>query len=297
MPKVSVIVPIYNALDDLNLLLESMLKNFNFNLGDITLINDYSNQETSDFLQTFCFENNQFRLLNNEENLGFVKTCNRGIREAKGDIVVLLNSDTQIPKEFCERIIQCFESNNKIGVASPISSHTCEYFIPLPKNYTVERMNKLLRKKHECTYPLIPAAEGFCFCIRKEVIKQQGFFDEIWGKGYHEEVDFAYRSVTNGWKNVLIDDLYVYHKRQASFGSENREKLIEQNNPEFFKRWDGFRDKYIKENNLVNPVLEIEKKMFPANPIFSINYTRDFRHKIVRFLGIKIKIKRGNDNV
>ena len=210
-----------------------MLKNFNFNLGEVILINDSSNQETTSFLDAFCSVNNQFCLLNNEENLGFVKTCNKGMQLAKGDVVVLLNSDTIIPEEFCERIIKCFESDDKIGVASPISSHTYSYFIPLPKNYTVEKMNKLLRKKHKSTYSLIPAAEGFCFCIRKEVIEQQGCLDEVWGKGYHEEVDFAYRSITNGWKNVLIDDLYVYHKRQASFGSENRAKLIEQNNPNF----------------------------------------------------------------
>ena len=166
--QLSIIIPIYNALDDLKILLKSILKNFNFELGEVTLINDCSNKETSNYLETFCLENNQFNLLKNEKNLGFIKTCNRGMKEAKGEIVVLLNSDTQIPKDFCERIIKWFQSDKEIGIASPISSNSATYYIPLPFLWSIEKMNKEIQNKHICTYPVIPAAEGFCFCIRKK---------------------------------------------------------------------------------------------------------------------------------
>ena len=111
-------------------------------------------------------------------------------------------------------------------------------------------------------------------------------------------------SFTYKWlKNVLIDDLYVYHKRQASFGSENRAKQIEQNNPEFHKRWYGFREKYEKENNLVNPIEKIEKEMFgkkmknkiernPLEFIFSIKNSKNKKHKVITLVGMQLKIKR-----
>lgn len=300
--KVSVVIPVYNALDDLKLCLDSIFKNFNFELGDICLINDCSDSKTTEFLNTFAKEHTNIKVLHNEENLGFVKTCNRGMKEAEGDIVVLLNSDTKIPAEFCERIIKCFKSDCKIGIASPIASYTNAYYIPMPKNFTVEKMNKLLREKHECEYPLIPAAEGFCYCIRKEVIEQQGYLDEIYGKGYHEETDFSYRAITNGWKNVLIDDLFVYHKRQASFGSQTREKLLKQNNPIFFSRWEKFRKEYVKEHKLKNPVIKIEQKMFPARKpnscertplefLFSIKTSNNKEQKIITFAGLQLKIR------
>lgn len=310
MSKISVIVPIYNALNDLKILLKSLVKNFNFELGEIFLINDFSNQETSEYLSRFVAEHVDFKLLNNEENLGFVKTCNRGMKLASGDIVVLLNSDTEIPTNFCERIIKCFEHDKKIGIASPISSHSWLFYISLPKNYSLEKMNLKLRQKHKCSYPLIHAAEGFCFCIRKEVIEQQGYLDEIYGKGYNEEVDFAYRAITNGWKNVLIDDLYVYHKRHASFGVEQREILLKQNSTVCRERWQGFKENYEKENNLVNPVIKIEQKMFPIRTfffkkkikkgcsynffeeLFSIKNSNDKKHKIIAFLGVKLSIKK-----
>lgn len=265
MKRLTVIVPIYNALDDVKICLKSLLENFNFDLGTVFLINDYSDDITSEFLEDFCLKNKGFKLISNEENLGFVKTCNKGMNLAQTEFLVLLNSDTAVPTGFAECIIKCFESNEKIGLASPISSNSNSYYIYMRDGYTVEEMNKKIRSKHESVYPLLPEAEGFCFCIRKKVIEQQGFLDEIYGKGYHEEVDFSYRAITNGWKIVLIDDLYVYHKRQASFGGSERDKLLSQNNEVFYSRWEGFRQKYKEDNNLVNPVIAIEEKVFKAD--------------------------------
>ena len=293
--SLSVIVPIYNAKDDVALLLESMLSNFNFDLGEVFLINDCSAAETSSYLADFVKSHRCFHLINNDENLGFIKSCNKGISLSHGNIIVLLNSDTKIPPEFCERILTCFASDAKIGVASPISSYTSAYFIPLPHGLSLNEMNLRLRQKHKTQYPLIPAAEGFCFCIRKQVIEQQGGLDEIYGKGYNEEVDFAYRAASHGWKNVLIDDLYVCHKRHASFGSAQRAKLIAENNKIFMSRWHDFYVSYLQEHHFTNPVHQIEAEMFPLrslwHKLFSIKDSADKQHKIIVLFGIKWSIK------
>ena len=118
--KISIVVPIYNALEDLKILLMSLNMNFDFNIGEIFLINDCSDEETTKFLVEFSKENSRYKYLKNDENLGFVKTCNRGMELASGEIVVLLNSDTKIPSGFCERIIKCFESDQNIGICTYI---------------------------------------------------------------------------------------------------------------------------------------------------------------------------------
>lgn len=284
--KLSVIVPIYNALPDLQKLLKSLIHNFDFSLGEVILVNDKSDAETSDFLIKFCDRHKCFKLINNHENSGFIKTCNRGMRNAKNDIFVLLNSDTIIPTEFCYRIIKCFKSDKNIGVASPIGAHTATYYIEPPFLYSLERMNRRLRRRHKCEYPVVPAAEGYCFCIRKEVFLQQGGLDEIYGKGYHEEVDFSYRANDNGWKNVLIDDLYVYHKRHASFGTAQRSELIKQNTKTFINRWGCFR------TDTSNIIRKIRYEVLPVpllKRIFSVDYSWDRKYKIIRVLGLQFK--------
>lgn len=260
--KITVIVPIYNALDDVKKLLKSLKKNFNFDLGDCILINDFSNDKTTTYLKNFIKANNAFKLVNNPKNLGFIKTSNYGIKLSESEITVLLNSDTIIPSCFLEKIIKCFKSDKKIGLASPISSNSNAYYIPKRKSYSVQKMNDIINQKHTPLYSKIPEAEGFCFCIRKEVIEKQGFLDEIYNKGYHEEVDYSYKALTKGWKIALIDSLYVYHKAEASFGKNLCNKYKNENDKVFYSRWQGFREKYKKENNLVNPCIAIEKKAF-----------------------------------
>lgn len=303
--KISIIIPIYNALDDVKKCLESVLK-INFNLCNVILVNDCSDDITTDFLKNFVKQNNKhFQLLENEENLGFPKTCNRGMKACNADVLVLLNSDTIIPKKFCEKVLSCFYSDNKIGIASPLRTNGGQYSLDLPQNWSIEKMNKYICKKHKPQYPIIPSAEGLCFCIRKEVIEQQGYLDEIYGKGYHEEVDFAYRANTNGWKNVLIDNLFIYHKMHASFGAEQRKKLIEQNNAIFHERWSGHREQFIKMHNWKNPSIQIKEKLFPQKEkikytllqyIFSVKNNRRNTHKIITILGLKLKFKKGNSN-
>jgi len=294
-PKISVIVPVYNALDDVKLCLDSLRDNFDFSLGQVIIINDCSNSETNNFLKEFSQNNQDFTLMNNQENLGFVKTCNKGMKLAKGEIVVLLNSDTMIPKNFSQRIIQCFDMNPEVGIASPIGSYTASYFITLPHGVSLEQMNELLEKRHICSYPIIPKAEGFCFCIRRDVIEHIGYLDEVFGKGYGEECDYSCRARQYGYEIVLIDDLYVYHKRQASFGSKNREKLFSEHNSILKSRWDNLLHDFEKRTHWKNPISKIRydlftKKFGPFNWYFGNDetYFGIFKLKIFR---IKRKIK------
>ena len=183
-----------------------------------------------------------------------------------------------------------------IGVASPISSSSISYCIPLPQKYDIEQMNKLLEKKHKTSYPLILAAEGFCFCIRKDVILQQGCLDEVYGRGYHEEIDFALRAITNGWRNALIDNLYVYHKHHASFTLNERQKLLERNDEIFKERWMNFINQYRKENKIRNPIEKIYQDIFPLKGFmrFLFSFKTDDSKIYIKILGIKTTIRKFN---
>lgn len=84
--------------------------------------------------------------------------------------------------------------------------------------------------------------------------------------------------------------------------------MIEQNNAVFFERWQGFRERYEYENNLINPIKNIELEIFPAgNPvknetdkklmkpfeyIFSIKNSINNNFKVITIFGLKLKIKK-----
>ncbi len=262
MLDISVVVPVYNAKRRVKQCLKSLNKNFDFHSGEVIIVDDCSRKDTAEMLDVFVQKHPRFQLIRNQTNKGFPGTCNSGIAASSGKIVVLLNSDTVIPAGFCERIIKCFDSDNRFGVASPLSSRSGTYWFKKPYLTSIDRMNEKIREKHPCCYPEIPHAEGFCFCIRSAVIEQQGGLDEIYGRGYHEEVDFAYRAITNGWKNVLIDDLYVVHNHNSSFGKKIKTQQLHRNDPVFKERWEGFREKFIAEHQWVDPMIKIKADVF-----------------------------------
>lgn len=285
MLKISTIVPVYNAVEDVKKCLDSLVKNYDFS-NELIIIDDYSNEETQSFLQLFIHNTPPIQLIRNNENLGYLKTCNHAISQASGDIVILLNSDTMIPPDFCAKIEKCFASDNNIGIACPLLSNTGhkELLLPLPKGKNIEDINHLLDTQHTPSYPKLCSCNGSCFCVRKEVFAKIGLLDEIYGKGYYEETDFCYRAQEAGYQCNLIDNLYIHHKWHASFSSKEREKLSKKNEKIFLSRWDGFEKNWYKENKRFD-VNQLYLKLFKRKALLIQN--TPYRLKIYMF-GIRI---------
>ena len=293
--KISVIIPVYNAKEDVEKCLESVKENFDFSDGEVILVDDCSQEETFSYLETEAATHpDKFTLIRNMENSGFPKTCNNGIALAHGEIIVLLNSDTMIPFGFNKKIAACFDSDPQIAVASPIASYSGSYFIPLRDGETLDSMNKKIEQLHKPVYPTIPTAEGFCFCIHRSVIEKYGALDEVYGKGFNEERDFSFRVSQNGLRCALIDNLYVYHKRHASFGSAERKKQLEANDRIFKERWG---DLVAKEKDFTkhhNPIDELRRQIQPKYFKKGLFYTKSVLpdKTVWRIFGIKITLKK-----
>lgn len=293
--KLNVIIPVYNALDDVKRCLQSLKKNFNFDCGDIVVIDDCSNSDTACWLNDFCSENEKFRLLRNDSNLGFLKTCNRGFSLGNAEFVVLLNSDTIVPECFAEKIIKCFEMNPAAGVASPIQYADCAG-LRIRNGINLDMVNKLLEEKHVPSYPLMPYAEGYCFLVRRSVFSEIGGFNEAYGKGYHEEVDYSFRVIKAGFDCILADNMCVYHRNEASFGKKQRAAQIAKNDAFFESCWGDFCGEWKKEKQWKDPLIAIEKELFPLKllqRLFSRKVIYEMHDvKIVYYVfGFKIKRK------
>ena len=122
-------------------------------------------------------------------------------------------------------------------------------------------MDAVVEKISQKKFPDILCPEGFCFCIRKEVIQQIGYLDEIFGIGYCEETDYAFRAMDSGWRACLIDNLFVYHKHHASFGAETRKKQIDKNKEILWSRWKPLYDKKREKIDMNKIINEIKDKI------------------------------------
>ena len=249
--KLSVIVTVHNAPDDVRVCLESLERHFLACADcELLLVNDASDGETTALLRDFASDSRGnsllssppgacVRLLENGEALGYLRAANLGLAAARGEILVLLNSDTAVPSFFAERVLACFASDPGIGLAAPVGSHCGLFSIPMKpglRGNDVNVMDECLRPWPPA-YPTVILPDGFCFCLRRAVPEQVGMFDEEYGPGYFEETDLGMRARRAGWKTVLIDNLYVYHKARASFGEKRNRELLERNAVLFNSRW------------------------------------------------------------
>ena len=149
--------------------------------------------------------------------------------------VILLNSDTIVTKNWVEKIVACAYREAEIGTVTPLSNSAtlCSIPImcqdnPIPDNCTIDELADIVEKYSLKKYPRITVAVGFCMFIKREVINLVGTFDaETYERGYGEENDFCNRAEQYGYKHVMCDDTFIYHKGTASFNTEEKRKLCE----------------------------------------------------------------------
>lgn len=228
---VDIVVPIYEARQDVQLCVESVLRHAN---GDwrLILVDDASADEALlDFLRRTAEEHPRVVLLRNQTNSGFVVSANRGMRAAHGRDVLLLNSDTIVTEDFLSKLIACVYADKHTGIATPFTNNGTICSIPnfcqdnaLPEDMSVDEYGRLVSSISLRRRPELVTAVGFCMYIRAEVLEKIGYFDEEhFGRGFGEENDFCERAKAVGYLIRLCDDLFIAHTGKASFGDEGRE--------------------------------------------------------------------------
>ena len=224
--SIDVIIPVYNAHDDLVRCMESVLR---CTTGDyrLLLINDASpDPRIAPLLEQMHAAHPAIRVVTNARNLGFIGTVNRGFAETTGD-VVLLNSDTLVTQGWLEKIRICADADPLIATITPFSNNAeiCSYpdmcgNHPWIAGDDPEIQNRALQLASRREYPDLPTAVGFCMYIRRAVLDAVGRFDERYGLGYGEENDFCRRLAAAGYRNVLLDDTFVAHVGNRSFDAK-----------------------------------------------------------------------------
>ena len=226
---IDVIVPVYNAPDDVRTCIESVLANLRPGVR-VVLIDDASpDPRIAEVFSTPALRSHpQVTLLRNATNLGFTGTANRGMQLSRAD-VVLLNSDTIVTAGWLDALIACAASDPRIGTITPFTNNAEICSFPRfcennawPPDADPEPTRAALAAVAVPTYPDLPTGVGFCLFIRRAVLDDVGYFDPVFGLGYGEENDLCVRAARAGWRNVLADNAFVVHTGGRSFeGKKN----------------------------------------------------------------------------
>ena len=248
-PSVDVVVCVKDALEDVRECLHALLSKSD-RAFHLIVVNDGSDERTSEFLRAFADRHPAVRLIHREAPPhGYTLAANEGLRESRSDYVVLLNSDTIVTPGWLGAMVACGESNPQVGILGPLSNAASHQSVPLSKEdggwavnplpswLTIDGMGVAVSDGGPRAAPSIPFINGFCYTIKRGVIERVGLLDEeSFAAGYCEENDYSLRARAAGCELAVVKDAYVFHAKSRSYGAAGRDELARANYEAFLRK-------------------------------------------------------------
>lgn len=253
---VDVVIPIYNGFEFLDKLFETISRT-KIRHRIIVIEDSSPDERVLPYLENLYLNKQIDILIQNPVNLGFVKSVNKAFKVAKNHIA-LLNTDIELPNEWLERLMYPIFKNNKVASTTPFtnSGTICSFpnFLQdnqLYLNLSLDEIDSQFKQINP-TFTEIPTGVGFCMGINHAVLTKIGIFDDItFTEGYGEENDWCQRAIKAGYKNVMIENMFVYHKHGASFSTQQKSRLMKKNAELLSKKHPNYNHdvaKYIERN-------------------------------------------------
>ncbi|MBY6242757.1 glycosyltransferase [Methylosinus sp. Sm6] len=222
---VDVVIPVYRGYDDTLASIHAVLANAQQTPFNLLVVNDRSPDAALTDALRGLHARGLFDYVENDENIGFVRTVNRALeRRARRDVVIL-NSDTVVHGDWIDRLLAHARSDARIATITPFSNNATISSYPaanrdnlLALEASLAALDDFAKICNKGARTIAPTGVGFCMYMRGAVIDEIGAFDaETFGRGYGEENDFCMRAARAGYVNVLAHDVFVYHTGQVSF--------------------------------------------------------------------------------
>lgn len=227
--SVSIVIPNYNGVSLLEKYLPDTLRAIQFAQVpyELIIVDDCSTDGSTDFIRD---QYPEVRLLINASNRGFSYTCNQGIRQAKMELVLLLNSDVSLAEDYFTKLWRYFGDANTFGVMSRI----------INSDGKIEDAARFLAfggLKFKATRffysndgaqktPTAYLSGANALICREKLVELSGF-DEVFSPFYCEDVDLSFRAWRMGWKCYYEHEAVCHHEVSKTIRSTNsRKKLL-----------------------------------------------------------------------
>ena len=226
----SIVIPNWNGKDLLAKYIPPLIDALAGNpANEIVVVDNGSGDGSADFLRdTFP----QVKVVRLEKNLGFGGGSNAGFRAAGNDIVVLLNSDMRVERDFLAPLLNAFTDEKVFAVS-------CQIFLSDPKKRREETglteawwEDGSLRVSHRedpevnRLYPCFYGGGGSCAFDRRKFLELGGF-DELLAPFYLEDTDIGYLAWKRGWKVLYEPASKVWHEHRGTIARTFNSAYIE----------------------------------------------------------------------
>lgn len=237
----SIIIVSYNTKKLTENCLKSIKKHTRGISYEIIVIDNNSDDSSVELLRSLSRQDQKIRLIESKKNLGFAGGNNKGIERAKGEYILLLNSDTLISSNVLGEMVNWMREKPKVGIATcslknqdssiqgtggyfptlvrvfswmtiqdfPLVDKLIKPFHPI-KNKSFSKGISFYKNKRQLDW-----VTGAFVLMRGKIVKEVGLMDEAYFM-YVEEVDYCYRVKKKGWEVWYLPAWNIVHYGGAS---------------------------------------------------------------------------------
>lgn len=207
-PKLSVIVPVYNASTTINVCIESLLnQTVDKNDYEIIVVDDGSTDDTAKIIISIPGVT-----LIKQRNQGPAVARNKGVEHAKGEIILFTDSDCVPKANWIEEMVRPFREDNEVvgvkGTYKTKQKQIISRFVQLEYEDKYDVMKR---------YKYIDFVDTYSAAFKKEIFLDNRGYDANFPVACAEDIDLSYRLSLKGYKMVFNPEAMVYHTHPDTF--------------------------------------------------------------------------------
>lgn len=252
--RTTIIIPTWNGKDLLKKNLPTVLKKIS-SQDEVLVIENGSEDGSGQYLKKLKDKHDQLQVIFNQKNLGFIKGCNQGASQAKGEFICLLNNDVYPQENFLSPALKHFNDEDIFAVSL---NETGDEWSGWAKFFWEDgffnyRPGGKTKKAHISGW-----ASGGGAIYRKSMWQKLNGFDELFHPYYWEDLDLAYRAWKKGWKVLWEPEARVVHDHESTISKLDQQKvdLIKQRNQLLFI-WKNITDQQLKRKHYLGLIKRV----------------------------------------
>lgn len=213
-PLISIIIVGFNAKRFLKACFDSLGK-ISYKNTQIIFVDNGSSDGSFDFVKR---DYPHIILVRHKKNLGFAGGHGMAMQKAKGDAILLLNTDTIVEKNLLDELVKALYKSSDIGAVQPrlILYHNRKQIDSIGSFFLWSGFLYHFGCEKDSSLPIynqpmeIFSVKGACMLIKSEVLKKTGLFDETYFTAF-EDTDLSHRIWLAGYKIMYVPYTTVYH--------------------------------------------------------------------------------------
>ena len=288
-PLVSVVIPTFNKVEYLYQCLNSILSHTEVPY-ELIVVDDCSQDLTAQVLNKI----QNIHIERNEQNLDFIRTCNKGASFARGRYIMFLNNDVVVTPNWLsvltstiERIPNCGAVGAKLVRPDGNLQEAGSIVWQDGSAMGYGRDDNPLKPEY-CYLREVDYCSAACLLVRAELFRDLKGFDERYLPAYYEDADLCLGIRERGYKVIYEPQATVFHYEFGSRSFERAKALMEANQQKLIQKWAAVLSQQYPYGNILKarnrrserPILVIDD-LVPA-PYLGSGFPRAY--KLIEFL-------------